>query len=95
MAASVVTSAGSSDPVCDFYTDHPYPPPVENLDRARDEWDDNRRRAEYHLFWPHHKYCADLDILIAGCGTWQAAKYALCRRSLEPEPSLSRLACFY
>ncbi len=69
----------SSDPICDFYTEHPYPPPVENLDRARDEWrDENRRRAEYHLFWPHQKYHPDLDILVAGCGTWQGAKYALC-----------------
>jgi SAM-dependent methyltransferase len=69
-----------TDPICEFYTDHPYPPPVENLDRARDEWqDENRHRAEFHLFWPHKKYRADLDILIAGCGTWQAAKYALCR----------------
>ena len=24
-------------------------------------------------------YRADLDILVAGCGTWQAAKYAVCR----------------
>lgn len=68
------------DPVREFYTHHPYPPPVENLDRARDEWrDENRHRAEYHLFWPHRPYRADLDILIAGCGTWQAAKYAICR----------------
>jgi SAM-dependent methyltransferase len=66
------------DPVCEFYTHHPYPPPVENLDRARDEWQDpNRPRAEFHLFWPERAYRADLDILIAGCGTWQAAKYAL------------------
>jgi SAM-dependent methyltransferase len=68
------------DPVCRFYTHHPYPPPVENLDRARDEWrDGNRHRAEYHLFWPDRPYRSDLDILIAGCGTWQAAKYAVCR----------------
>jgi len=68
------------DPVCEFYTDHPYPPPVENLDRARDDWrDENRHRAEYHLLWPAKPYRADLDILVAGCGTWQAAKYALCR----------------
>ena len=68
------------DPVCEFYTDHPYPPPVENLDRARDEWrDKNRDRAEYHLLWPDKRYRRDLDILVAGCGTWQAAKYALCR----------------
>jgi SAM-dependent methyltransferase len=68
------------DPVRDFYTHHPYPPPVENLDRARDDWrDESRHRAEYHLVWPHQPYRADLDILIAGCGTWQAAKYAICR----------------
>jgi SAM-dependent methyltransferase len=67
------------DPVCEFYTHHPYPPPVENLDRARDEWqDENRHRAEFHLFWPDRAYSPDLEILVAGCGTWQAAKYALC-----------------
>ena len=61
-----------------FYTDHPYPPPVTNLDRARDEWrDPERRRSEHHLLWPGISYRADLDILVAGCGTWQAAKYAL------------------
>ena len=63
-----------------FYTDHPYPPPVANLDRARDEWrDPDRHRAEHHLLWPDTPYRADVDILVAGCGTWQAAKYALCR----------------
>ena len=70
----------NTDPVRDFYSEHPYPPPVENLDRARDEWQDqNRHRADYHLFWPNKPYRADLKILVAGCGTWQAAKYALCR----------------
>jgi SAM-dependent methyltransferase len=68
------------DPIAEFYTRHPYPPPVENLDRARDEWRDPlRHRAEHHLYWPFEPYRADLDILVAGCGTWQAAKYALCR----------------
>jgi SAM-dependent methyltransferase len=70
----------SVDPVREFYTRHPYPPPVANLDRARDEWrDENRHRAEFHLFWPGRPYRNDLDILVAGCGTWQAAKYAICR----------------
>jgi SAM-dependent methyltransferase len=75
-------SAQSSkpDPVRRFYTDHPYPPPVENLDRVRDESrDENRQRAEFHLFWPDKPYRSDLSILIAGCGTWQAAKYAISR----------------
>jgi len=70
----------TTDPISEFYPRHPYPPPVDNLDRARDEWrDPNRHRAEHHLFWPGAPYRADLDILVAGCGTWQAAKYALCR----------------
>ena len=73
------TSSASADPVCEFYSNHPYPPPIENLDRAREMYqDENVLRAEYHLMWPHKEYRADLDVLVAGCGTWQAAKYALC-----------------
>jgi len=68
-----------ADPVGEFYTNHPYPPPLENLDRVREMWQDqNVHRAEYHLFWPDKEYRADFDVLIAGCGTWQAAKFALC-----------------
>jgi SAM-dependent methyltransferase len=79
-------SSESRDAVCAFYTAHPYPPPVENLDRARDEWRDvNRHRADFHLLWPDRPYRGDLDILVAGCGTWQAAKYAVCR----PEASVT------
>src|SRR5688572_11495983 len=73
------TSNVAADPVCEFYTNHPYPPPVENLDRIRDAWlDENLHRAEYHLLWPGKEYRSDLDVLVAGCGTFQAAKYALC-----------------
>jgi 2-polyprenyl-3-methyl-5-hydroxy-6-metoxy-1,4-benzoquinol methylase len=79
-AEEIPASEKQSDPIRDFYTRHPYPPPVENLDRARDEWrDENRHRADFHLLWPDQSYRADLDILVTGCGTWQAAKYALCR----------------
>src|SRR5262249_49423083 len=34
-------------------------------------------RADYHLFWPVRPYREDPSILIAGCGTSQAAKHAL------------------
>jgi len=69
----------NTDPIRDFYTSHPFPPPVANLDRAREMWrDENIHRAEHHLLWPETAYRADLDVLIAGCGTWQAAKYAIC-----------------
>jgi SAM-dependent methyltransferase len=79
-ARRIRTSEAGVDPIGEFYTRHPYPPPVANLDRARDDWQDpNRHRAEFHLLWPGRPYRAALDILVAGCGTWQAAKYALCR----------------
>jgi SAM-dependent methyltransferase len=72
------------DPIEAFYTRHPYPPPVDNLDRARDDWRDvNRHRADHHLLWPDKPYRAGLMILVAGCGTWQAAKYALCRPAAQ------------
>ncbi|HEY6332581.1 MAG TPA: class I SAM-dependent methyltransferase, partial [Blastocatellia bacterium] len=68
-----------ADPVREFYTSHPYPPPLENLDLLRDAWQAlNPNRAEYHLHWPNKEYRSDLDVLIAGCGTWQAAMYAAC-----------------
>ena len=69
----------SADPIREFYTNHPYPPPIDNLDRARDMWqDENVHRAEFHLLWPHKEYRADFKVLVAGCGTWQSAKFALC-----------------
>lgn len=72
----------NTDPISDFYTKHPYPPPISDFDRARDEWrDENIQRSEFHMLWPGKKYRADIDVLVAGCGTWQAAKYALCHPS--------------
>ena len=72
---------GSSTPVAAqvsrFYESHPYPPPVDDLDAYRKSWDDRRRRAESHLFWPAEPYRDDRSILVAGCGTTQAAHYAL------------------
>jgi SAM-dependent methyltransferase len=69
--AEVVLQVGA------FYERHPYPPPVDDLDAYRNAWDDRRRRAEWHLFWPAEPYRADRSILVAGCGTVQAAHYAV------------------
>src|SRR5580765_474339 len=66
-----------SQEVSAFYEHHPYPPPVDDLERHRQGWDDDRRRAEVHLFWPDQPYRDDRNILVAGCGTSQAARYAL------------------
>jgi SAM-dependent methyltransferase len=61
-----------------FYERHPYPPPVDDLEPYRRLWQDRRRRrADYHLAWPSQAYREDRSILIAGCGTSQAAKHAL------------------
>lgn len=69
----------NTDPIYEFYTNHPYPPPLDNLDRARDMWqDENIHRGEFHLLWPQKEYRGDLNVLVAGCGTWQGAKYAIC-----------------
>lgn len=69
----------NTDPIYEFYTNHPFPPPLYDLERTREIWqDENVHHAEFHLLWPHKEYRADLDVLVAGCGTWQAAKYALC-----------------
>jgi SAM-dependent methyltransferase len=77
----MVSSAISGDigeRVRDFYDQHPYPPPVESLERYHQRWQDpRRRRADFHLIWPWRPYREDHSILIAGCGTSQAAKHGL------------------
>jgi len=65
-----------NDEVSAFYERHPYPPPVDDMDVYRRSWDDRRRRAESHLFWPAEPYREDRRMLVAGCGTTQAAHYA-------------------
>ena len=68
----------AADEVQAFYDAHPYPPPVEDLDSYRRRWqDEGRRCADYHLHWPDKPYREDLTVLVAGCGTSQAAKHAL------------------
>lgn len=67
-----------AEEVRDFYDRYPYPPPVDSLDTYRQTWRDPvRHRVDYHLFWPARAYREDHSILVAGCGTSQAAKHAL------------------
>ena len=72
-----VSDAAIAKQVSDFYERHPYPPPVDDLDGYGRLWDDQRRRAELLQYWPSDRYRDDRSILIAGCGTSQAAKYAM------------------
>lgn len=65
------------DEVSAFYEMHPYPPAVDDIVAYRRLWDDARRRSDSFLFWPHEPYRDDRSILVAGCGTSQAAHYAV------------------
>jgi SAM-dependent methyltransferase len=72
------TCLGVADEIRDFYDQYPYPRPIDSLEQYRQLWlDPRKRRADYHLFWPDKSYRDDFSILIAGCGTSQAAKHAL------------------
>jgi 2-polyprenyl-3-methyl-5-hydroxy-6-metoxy-1,4-benzoquinol methylase len=73
-----VTEQSAVAAVQEFYERYPYPRPVDDLENYRLRWQDRaRRRADFHLFWPAKPYREDFSILVAGCGTSQAAKHAL------------------
>ena len=68
----------SLERVRDFYERLPYPPPVPTLDDERELYGNPaRRRALFHRIWPTERPDAKREVLIAGCGTSQAARYAL------------------
>jgi SAM-dependent methyltransferase len=80
----------ASEEVREFYDRYPYPPPVDSLEKYQRQWQDpQRRRADYHLFWPGRPYKEDQSILVAGCGTSQAAKHAL----RWPEAQVTGIDC--
>jgi len=67
----------SGDEIAEFYERHPYPPPISDLDAEIAAWSDGtRRRVEHARMWPTSAYRDDHEILVAGCGTSQAARYA-------------------
>src|SRR5215472_11489030 len=69
---------GATAKLRDFYERKPYPAPLTSLDEHRELYrNSGRRRALFHLIWPARRPCPNQEILIAGCGTSQAARYAL------------------
>lgn len=69
-----------TDPIAAFYDRHPYPPPVPDLDAyAARRADARELRAEHHLIWPARPAGSVGSVLVAGCGTSQAARHALRR----------------
>ncbi len=85
---SAPAPADPADRVRAFYESRPYPAPITNLDRHREIYrDPDRRRALFHLLWPTEAPRADREILVAGCGTSQAAIHAL----REPEARVTAI----
>ncbi len=67
-----------ADEVRAFYESHPYPAPLRDLDRHRELYrNPERRRALSLLLWPTENPRPDRKILVAGCGTSQAALHAM------------------
>ena len=82
------TPAGRAQVIRAFYESHPYPAPVTALERRLERYrDPQRRRAQNLLLWPLEKPRPDRSILVAGCGTSQAARYAL----TEPEARVTAI----
>jgi SAM-dependent methyltransferase len=81
-------SADRVDAIRAFYEAHPYPAPIASLEKRLDRYrDPRRRRAQNLLLWPLETPRADRRILVAGCGTSQAARYAL----TEPEARVTAI----
>lgn len=71
-------SVAIAEKIRDFYESHPYPGPVEALEAPAEPAIENAsRRAEHALYHPFAPYREDASILVAGCGTTQAARHAL------------------
>jgi SAM-dependent methyltransferase len=71
-------TATVADEVRSFYERMPYPAPLPHHDEHRDLYKNpERRRAHFHLMFPPEPLRGNHEILVAGCGTSQAARYAL------------------
>ena len=80
--------ADKDDPLADIVSDQyqrwRYPQPIQDLDELSEgiwHWFDPSRF--HRIFWPDRGYKPDLDILIAGCGTNQAAVFAYRNRAAK------------
>ena len=61
------------------YNEHPYPEPIPNMDEYINNGYVQGSCLEiiWHRLFPEKKYCDNLKVLIAGCGTNQAIYHAL------------------
>ena len=72
-----MTDSPRADVVAKQYEKWTYPEPIQNLETwVADNWQWYDPSHAHRILWPDRPYQADLDILIAGCGTNQAAQIA-------------------
>jgi SAM-dependent methyltransferase len=61
-----------------------YPPPIDDLEAwTASHWEWFDPVHAHRMLWPDREYKPDLDILIAGCGTNQAAVFAFMNRAAK------------
>ncbi|OBG20878.1 bifunctional 2-polyprenyl-6-hydroxyphenol methylase/3-demethylubiquinol 3-O-methyltransferase UbiG [Mycobacterium sp. 852002-51057_SCH5723018] len=79
-----MTDDPRGDGVSRQYDRWQYPPPVTDLEAwTKNHWDWFDPYWAHRVFWPNREYQPDLDILIAGCGTYQAAVFAFMNRAAK------------
>ena len=73
-----------TDGVSRQYDRWEYPPPVTDLEAwTKNHWDWFDPFWAHRVLWPNREYKPDADILIAGCGTYQAAVIAFMNRAAK------------
>src|SRR5215469_15741717 len=76
--ATMSAAPDRAEEVRAFYESHPYPAPLPSLDKHRELYrNPDRRRALSFLLWPTQTQRTTREILVAGCGTSQAAAHAM------------------
>lgn len=79
-----MTDDPRGDGVSRQYDRWEYPPPVTDLAAwTKTHWDWFDPFWAHRVLWPNREYKPDLDILIAGCGTFQAALFAFMNRTAK------------
>lgn len=79
-----MTESPTADIVAQQYQKWQYPEPIQNLEFwLRDNWQWYDPSHAHRIFWPDRPYQPDMDILIAGCGTNQAAVFAYTNRAAK------------
>ncbi|OBH06415.1 bifunctional 2-polyprenyl-6-hydroxyphenol methylase/3-demethylubiquinol 3-O-methyltransferase UbiG [Mycobacterium sp. E1747] len=79
-----MTDDPRGDGVSRQYDRWEYPPPVTDLAAwTKTHWDWFDPFWAHRVLWPNREYKPDSDILIAGCGTFQAALFAFMNRTAK------------